>query len=187
MKISQISEVFSGTYQKKEPNGQVLYLHRNDFDEQGAFKSSNPLAPALRKQKKLEKHLLADQDILLSAKGDNHIACFYHTSMGPAVASSTFLVIRVQNNLLIPAFLQWYLNTSPTQRILDSLAKGSRMPSLSKKSLLELDVPVPSLDQQKLMLHMHKLWKQEKALYLELIQQKEIFYQTALLKQAQPS
>ncbi len=181
--IEDIASITTGVYAKVDPTADTLYLQGKHFDEFGKFREDLVINPELQANERLEKHLLMDGDILLVAKGENNRACIYQSSIGPAVASSTFFVIRLTESTVLPAFLQWYFNTYYIQGVLSGLSKGTQISSLSKKALAEIEIPVPSLKTQKETLAIQRLWNKEKLLMADLMNLKDAWYQKLLLNQ----
>ncbi len=180
-KIEDIASVFTGVYQKTAPSGDTYYLQAKHFDEGGRFLPDAIPAPEVILDDRLEKHKLKDGDLLLMAKGESNKACLYRESIGQAVASSAFFVIRMENGEVDPEYLQWYLNTSFVQSMLTNLSKGTHILSLSKKALMKVQVYVPSLQRQLEILSIKALWEKEKQLSLELLKCKDVYYQNLLL------
>lgn len=179
--LEEIASITTGVYEKGNPTGDTIYLQGKHFDEYGIIRDEAVIGPELQADDRLGKHLLKDGDILLIAKGESNRACLYRQSIGQAVASSTFFVIRLNTHDLLPAFLQWYFNTSYMQEIFSGLSKGTQISSLSKKTLSEVKVPIPSLEKQQNTLKIQQLWNKEQTLTKELLNYKAAFYQKLLL------
>ena len=183
-KLEDIASITTGIYEKSQPAGDTLYLQGKHFDESGAFREDLIVFQELQADERLSKHLLKDGDILLIAKGESNRACLYQHDIGQAVASSTFFVIRLAEERLLPVFLQWYFNTEYMQELLSGLSKGTQISSLSKKVLSEIEIPIPPLKTQKQILEMQGLWDKEKSITVELLNLKDSMYQKLLLNQA---
>ena len=76
------------------------------------------------------------------------------------------------------------MNTPATQSKLEQFSKGSHIPSISKKSLRELEVYLPPLSTQQRILEMDKLWRKERAITEQIISEKESYYQKLLVNLA---
>ncbi|MBN8684896.1 MAG: restriction endonuclease subunit S [Chitinophagales bacterium] len=181
-KLKYIASIASGVYEKVHPSGDTFYLQGKDFDEYGRIRRDMKMLPELLANERLEKHLLRDGDILLIAKGESNRACLYQEAIGPAVASSTFFVIRPAKSELLPEYMQWYFNTRYMKDIFSGLSKGTQIASLSKKTLAEIEIPVPPLREQKKILEIQRLWEHEKSLTLKLMELKDLNIQKLLLK-----
>ena len=181
VKLEDIVSITTGIYEKGSPSGDAFYLQAKHFDENGQFRKEAILTPEIHMDDRLGKHILQDKDLLIMAKGESNRVCFYYSGIGQSVASSTFFVIRLKVRNVIPEYLQWYLNSSKMQALFANLSKGTRIRSLSKKSLLGVDIEIPPLEQQKKVLQLQKLWNMERKTTLALLEQKELLYQNLLL------
>lgn len=127
-KLKDILLIKSGVFAKSDTNPDLFYIQSTDFDKQRNWNQA--LNPILTKSAKFAHHILNIGDILFAAKGRDFFAIVYDGMFQPAVASTTFLVLQVQSNVIKPDFVAWYLNHPQTQSLLWSLAKGSAIPSI---------------------------------------------------------
>lgn len=183
-KLEEIGKISTGVYEKGSPSGDTFYLQVKHFNEYGQFREDTILSPEIYLEQRLERHLLQDKDLLLTAKGERNRVCLYQESIGQSVASSTFFVIRLEESTVLPEFLQWYLNTSKMQSQLTNLSKGTHTLSLSKKSLSKVEVVIPPIDQQEEVLKLQQLWDMERNTTLELLDLKAKLYQNLQLNLA---
>ncbi|TWI79032.1 type I restriction modification DNA specificity protein [Lacibacter cauensis] len=165
-KIKDIAKLQTGLFAKPEQAGNVTYLQVKHFDENGHLQEA--LHPDLKANKVTEKHLLKQGDILFAAKGAKNFAAIYESHNPPAVASTSFFVIRLYQNGILPAYLAWYLNHPTTMTFLKEQAIGSSIVSISKTVLDELEIPVPSVEQQQAILHIASLQQRESWLYRKI-------------------
>lgn len=172
MKLHDLAHISSGTYSSTINDGEVYYLQARDFDQDRNL--STNLVPALSYESSLEKHFLQKGDVLIVAKGASFLAAVYNATFAPAVASTVFLVIRIKNHSkLNPNFLSWFLNLQTTQSLLHGMSRGTSIPSINKKVLAELEIPVPVLEKQELVLKLIELMRKEKTLKLAINELKE--------------
>lgn len=152
----------------------VVYLQSKHFDENGQLNSS--LHPDLLADTISEKHLLRPGDVLFAAKGTKNFAAVYENQNTVAVASTSFFVIRLTDNNVLPEFLAWFLNHPATQKMLKGQALGTSIASISKAVLEELEITVPDNKKQKLILTIYQLRNTEKRLkqQIENLREKQI-------------
>jgi restriction endonuclease S subunit len=162
MRLGDIAKIQTGILAKPVTAGEIVYLQAKHFDENGRVQSI--LAPDLEAADSLQKHLLKPDDILFAAKGSKNFAACYEDEAYPAVASTSFFVIRLEKGVILPKFLAWFLNYPKTQRVLKASAIGTAMVSISKSVLQELEVPTPMMEQQQLILHIYALQSREREL-----------------------
>ena len=85
-----------------------------------------------------------------------------------------FFVIRVKNNrLILPEFLAWQINQVSAQAYIKKSSVGSTVTNIRKDVLENLNVTIPLLETQKLIVKMAKAAFAEKRLLQELIRNRE--------------
>jgi hypothetical protein len=162
MLIKDITHIQTGLFAKPSGIGELVYLQSKHFDEFGQLHAQ--LHADLPAEGIAEKHLLQDGDVLFSAKGTKNFAAVYEKHNEPAVASTSFFVIRPAGNRVLPQYLAWYLNSQSVQTLIKGQATGTSIPSISKHVLENLEIPVPNMETQEVILHITRLHNQEKAL-----------------------
>ncbi len=180
--LQHIASVQSGIYVKPDSFGEIVYLQANHFNEGGQLNSS--LIPNLKKTNQTERHLLQHGDILFAAKGTKNFAAIYEERNGLCVASSIFMVIRINSDFkkkISSEFLAWTINSPSTQLWLKNNAIGSALQSISKVTLLEMEVAVPTIEKQNAILKINSLRKQERIIQKQLSDLKEQYIQQHLL------
>ena len=175
--IKDIASIQTGLFAKPLVLGDVVYLQSKYFDEQGNLIAS--LHPDLLIEDISQKHLLRAGDVLFAAKGTKNFATVYEEHNLPAVASTSFFVIRFSSSEVLPEYLSWFLNNPNTQIALKAQAMGTSIPSISKSVLEQLEIPIPSIEKQKSVVSISKLLIQEKAIQvkLETLRDKKIQHQ----------
>lgn len=113
--------------------------------------------------------------ILFPSKGVNHHSAVVRNLEGEAIASHSFFVIKLKDNdTIIPEYVAWYLNQDKTQAILKQSEVGVTVPSIPRKALEEIDIFLPPLNVQQLIVETVNLMVQEQALTYKLLEQKEL-------------
>lgn len=172
--LKDIATIQTGLYAQPEPSGDVVYLQVRHFDANGRLDAD--FFPDLKITKRIENHLLQPGDILFAAKGNRNFATWYEVHDPPAVASTTFFVIRINKefvNLILPAYLVWFFNQPNTQLKLSQYSRGSFIPSIPKSRLVDLEVSIPSIQSQKEILSINELFLKEKDLSKRIIELRE--------------
>ncbi len=180
MKLNEICSIQTGVYGRTSPTGNAIYLQLRHFDEYGNLDVR--LKPDFSVGSAHWNHLLQDGDILFAAKGVRNTAFTYKPSFGSAVASSSFLVLRLKNSgIITPEYLAWYINNPRSQEFLRTKAKGSTPASITVTALGDLSVNIPSLEMQHKILHVHELRVREKHLLADINRLKEEYIQYQLI------
>ncbi len=160
--LCNIAYIQTGIFAKPSGTGELVYLQSKHFDEHGDLNAV--LYPDLSADGMAEKHLLKDGDVLFAAKGTKNFAAVFENHNEPAVASTSFFVIRPTDISVLPHYLAWFLNNHSTQILLKGQAMGTSIPSISKQVLENLEIWIPRMEVQQAILHIAQLRKQEKSL-----------------------
>jgi restriction endonuclease S subunit len=166
IKLTDIAEITSGTYQKEVTDGDLLYLQVKDL--KSSYLADGELKPSIIDSGKIAKYTLIDKDLLFAAKGTSNFCALYRETMGKAVASSAFFVIRVSRTVVLPEYLCWYINTPQVLKKLQFNAVGSATPSITKEMLAELEINVPIIDIQRKIIQCNQLQEKEYALRMQI-------------------
>jgi len=181
-KIKEIAMLKSGVYANPSDEGKVIYVQARHFDQNGEFNTR--VKSYLDVDDKTAKELLADHDILFAAKGSRNFAVVYDGSNGPAVASTSFIIVRINPEyckLIIPEYISWFINHSRTQRQLKAEAKGTFIPAITIKTLRHITIEIPDIEKQQLILSISLLRKKERQLFAEIDAVREQLIQTELI------
>jgi len=175
--LKNIATIKTGVFAKPYSEGEIAYLQAKHFDDNWQLESN--IHSFLRISSVSEKHLLSHGDVLFAAKGSKNFAAWYKDKDIPAVASTSFFVIRLIDdfqNKILPEFLAWYINHPISQRFLKARARGTSMVSISKVVLEDLEIPIPDLKTQQTILKIADLQQTERELQIEigLLQEKQI-------------
>ncbi|MBX7042362.1 MAG: restriction endonuclease subunit S [Ignavibacteria bacterium] len=180
MKLKEIASVQSGIYEQPKPFGDVYYIQARHFDLE--HKLVDSLMPELPLSSKLENHFLEKGDVIIASKGTENFAVAYQERIHPVVASSTFLVIRLRvKEEVVPEYVSWFLNLRKTQLFLRGRSKGTSIPSITKSDVENIDIPLPSVETQKLILRIEELLNNEKVLRRKIESLKDSLIQQKLL------
>lgn len=148
--FKDIAHLQSGVNVRPESTGNVRFLQISHFsngsligDQFNVFVNSDEISP---------RHLLMPGDILFAAKGTNNFAVMAPVAEVNAAASPSFIVIRLKNpKEILPEFLVMFLNLPGTQAQIKTEAKGTAIPAISLQALANLNVHIPPLEKQQML------------------------------------
>lgn len=95
------------------------------------------------------KSFVGLDDVVLSTRGWFRAAVI-KSSAKNILASSSIFILRPTSNHVLSEFLAIYLNSSAGQRQLMSKSTGGAINTILKKDLGEIEIPIPDLESQKL-------------------------------------
>ncbi|MDQ3021035.1 MAG: restriction endonuclease subunit S [Bacteroidota bacterium] len=160
--LNDIATIQTGIYSHTASNGEIIYLQAKHFSDTGQF--LKPVQPDLPSNDQTKKHLLQHGDVLFSAKSSKNFATWYESKNGLVVASSTFLVIRININFkekVLHEYLTWFLNHPNTQAWLKKKAIGTSILSISKAALQQLKISLPGINVQHSIIKIDQLRNKE--------------------------
>ena len=174
--IKELAEILSGVYEKTTPDGEVAYIQTKDCTDSvnTRYASRVSLAP------KIQKNLLQEGDILFAAKGGNFSSVVFR-GQEKAVASTSFFVIRLKSPIVTSEYLCWFLCQPSVKAYFKSNQAGSATPLIHKPAVENLEIPVPSLEEQKTIVAIARLSKREMELQQAIIEKKQTIVQQLLM------
>lgn len=115
--------------------------------------------------------LLNEGDVLVSVRGSQSSLLkvgIFKGSSSEAIAASSLSILRVKDDRrLIPEYLFYYLRTPHGQRALKSIMRGAAVHSMPKKELESLEIQVPAVERQRLIVEAVGTAVGQKELYLK--------------------
>ena len=112
---------------------------------------------------KLEKHFLQRGDLLFAGKGISNL-CRVVDFEHPAIASTTFYIIRIGERSILPDYLCWYLNQPKALASIKAGQVGTGTPLIRKQILENLEIAIPVLKTQQQIVELAKLQQKEEEL-----------------------
>lgn len=185
-RIAQIADVRMGypfrTRLEPDPTGNIAVIQMKDLDQANLLYDEDFIHVRMLDYK--ESHLVKKGDLLFRSRGLTNTAFLATVDLPHAVLAAPMMLIRAKTDVIMPAYLQWFLNLPTTQATLAKQAEGTSVRMLSKATLEALEVPVPSLHQQKQIVKLANLATREERLTQELLRQRKRFVEEILLRRA---
>jgi restriction endonuclease S subunit len=123
---------------------------------------------SVRKTDLLEKARIAQDDVVITIKGTSFRGAVVDKPAAGFVISANLVSVALSDEVL-PEIVVAYLNSPRGLRELESRAGGATIKGLNTKSLLDLPIPVPPIEQQKaLSRYLWAAWEYEDLLKKEL-------------------
>lgn len=146
-KIKDIADAQVGVYAQATADANAIYIQVGNYSSNK--KLSENIKPSVEIEGRRQNFFLNKGDLLFAAKGSNNFCAVFRELDCPAVASSSFLTLRIKDkSAVLPEYVCWYINLDTTLKYLQSEAKGTGIPSISKATLEELEIPVPPTETQ---------------------------------------
>lgn len=113
----------------------------------------------------LKKNQLAQKnDIIFRSRGQVHTAAIIVENIEDTIVSAPLFRIRADSKRVSAEYLLWWINQMSSQCALSKNLQGSSVMMIDKKTLENLVVTLPTLEQQEKIAQLFALSKQEQSL-----------------------
>lgn len=192
MKLSSLCEIQSGytarTRLKPTSKGGVPAIQLRDLRGEEDFDPSGAAQYALGPS--FERYWAGAGDVLFRSRGERNTAVSIAlNAKGAAIAILPLIVLRPDTKLVTGKYIAWFINQPSSQRHFDKCARGTRLRMIPKGCLDDLEVHIPDLETQRLIVEIDQLAQRESELMVRLAKKRKAFTSFALLEQvrkAQP-
>ncbi|CAI1209195.1 EcoKI restriction-modification system protein HsdS [Serratia fonticola] len=124
-----------------------------------------------------EKHYLFPNDILLRLRGPIFSAGIIEgNTKKPIITSNQLAVIRCNENLILPHYLHWYINSTSGSKYIRSISEGTSISKISSKTISKMNVTLPTLEEQHKIGFINSNWIKQKIIYNALIQNGDVLF-----------
>lgn len=185
--LGDIAEVRTGyTFRSRletDAGGDVAVVQMKDIDDANLIHPEGLARIQMPDLK--ERHLVQEGDLLFRSRGLTNSAALIGGGIGRAVLAAPMLLIRPNTEIVEPAYLQWFINHSATQAVLAGQAAGTDVKMIGKGVLDGLEVALPPLDRQRLIVEVAKLASIEASLLEKLKERRKALLEGILMREAQ--
>lgn len=185
VKLQNIAEIYIG-YTFREAifpvlNGNISVVQAKDIIQNEAILNTDSLTKVSLELSRSSSYILNNDVLLISrATGPGSFrATVFESKEKNIIASSSIFIIRITDKNILPKYISIYLNSRDGQNDLVQLLSGSYLKTVPRKNLEELQIPIPSLQKQKIFIELNKnIKQQEKILERKKEIQRNIINQT---------
>lgn len=175
MKLKQIATINAGYPFRGKipevPGSAMVAVQMKDVSLTEGIRWSDCLETELTGKR--EPDYLTTGDILVAARGSHNYAVQVDQALATtgkqAVAAPHFFVISLKKKDILPDFLVWLLNQTPTQRYFEQNAEGTLTKSIRRSVLEDAPVVVPALAKQRAIISMAATLRDEHKLIQKLV------------------
>ena len=132
-----------------------------------------------------EHHLARPGDLIFRSRGLTSNSALLLDDPGAAVLAAPLLRIRVSSAAVLPEYLNWYISQLPAQSYLTSCAEGTALKMISKQSLENLELLIPSLARQRFVVALAALAAEEERILKALTEKRQQYISATLVRLAQ--
>ena len=95
-----------------------------------------------------DKHFVQKGDLIFRSRGVTNTAAILDREPGATIVAAPLLRIRVKKDIILPEYLCWFINQNSSQRYLATRQEGTHGGMISRQTLSNLVVDIPSLERQ---------------------------------------
>lgn len=180
VKLNDVADIKLGLPFKKAISNAgtegVCYLIQTKdvvFDENIRFEELLRVIP----ETNYNRHVIEKEDILLRMKGPVFSAAIVDRNKElPIITTNQVVVIRCDKQKIDPYYLRWFLNSRHGQSLLNQLSEGSNIIKISLKSFANIELRLPTTDQQLKIGSIHKNWLEQKSIYNQLVELNNLYF-----------
>jgi len=181
--LKQLAQVCVGyTYRgslKNATKGDIAVIQMKDVNPEALARPE--LLARISLPKLLPRYLLQRGDLIFRARGLANQAWVVDSEM-PTICIAPLLFIHIlQPALLLPGYLQWFINLNITQEQIARTAHGGAIRMINAHALAELSIPLPSIEVQQNIIQVDQLHRESQALEAKLREKRMAYTENALL------
>ena len=187
MLLSDICEIRSGYTARGRlevaQSGGVLAIQLGDVAPEGRVQVGH--LTRLQIDVPPDRYFVRAGDVLFRSRGEKTTAAAIPQEFPePALALLPLIVLRPQHGSLMPEYLAWAINQQPAQRHLEASARGTSMRMIPRSAFDDLNIDVPELHAQRLIVETAELAGRERELASEIAERRHQLVQAALVAAA---
>lgn len=184
-KLGKIADITAGFLQREskkpaEPTT-IFIIQLRNLDVNGVINYDDLEQEEISSKERYPQ--LLPGDVIFAAKGTKRSAGVIERELKNTTVSNHFLIIRIKDyfkNMVLPAYLAFYLRQKPAMDYFDKCASGSQIPFISAAALKELEVELLPIEKQKILAELGELIGRETELEKQLSELKKVYYKNSL-------
>jgi hypothetical protein len=132
-----------------------------------------------------DRYFVGAGDVLFRSRGEKTTAAAIPQEFPEAaLALLPLIVLRPLQGSLLPEYLAWAINQAPAQRHLEASARGTSMRMIPRAAFDDLNIDVPDLHTQRLIVETAELAGRERKLASEIADKRHQLVHAALVAAA---
>ena len=172
-KVKEIADIYVGTTFRSKVvptnRGNTRVIQVKDLGENNSNRIDAKDAVHIEGVDDLrERQELEVGDILFRSRGLTTTARLLSKKAGATIVASPIFIIRIKSELAIPRYLVWWINQPSSQAYFRSHSNGSLVRMVSKKTLADLEVALPPIENQEKIADFYDLAIKEQRLLTEI-------------------
>jgi restriction endonuclease S subunit len=161
LKIQDFSQIIPGyTFREaieSNKNGNAYVVQARNVKQDKSIKDITDLT-RIEFQTLRSSSFVKKNDVLLLSRGmgaGTFRAGTYQANDNNVIAASSVHIIRITSSHILPHYLSLYLNSFEGQKAIEKSATGVHLQSVTRVGLADIEIPVPSIEQQQLLIQLN--------------------------------
>lgn len=168
VKLKDVSEIFRGkTVNNKTIDGNIGVINISNINENGI--DYDHLEKFTEEERKVKRYELQEGDVLLTCRGTTIKSATFTQQSFLCIPSVSLVVIR-PNKELNSRYLEVFFQTPIGKAVFDSFSIGGASIQITHKDVMEITIPLPSLEEQ---LEIVKKYDSEKEIFMNAVKTAE--------------
>ena len=128
---------------------QVRLIKAKDITSEGSLALKDIDTECVKRTPAFDKAQIRRGDVLVTVTGARFRAAVVLDEAEDLLISNSLIALSFDQAMIFPEFAAWYLNSQRGQMDLQKWSSGAVIMSLNTASLLEVMIPVPTMEQQR--------------------------------------
>jgi len=184
MKLNKIASVKTGLVlsRKETKNSSEGYEYRQ-LNLKAVSDNAIELEHTIKfyASEKLSNNYLTQKGDVIVKTSDPYTAIYINEEYTGLVIPSHFVIIRADENLVLPKYIAWYLNKECIKKAFRMSCMGT-LKQIKPSTVAETEIRLPTLERQKQVVDLYDISRSEIELLEKLIRQKKIYYKSLINK-----
>jgi len=183
-KLVSVAEVQIGYQALKridpDPQGTHAIIQVKDINNKQELDTSDlyPFIP----EREPERYQVDKGDVLFMSRGRNNLAYPVRWGLRNTLAASTFFILRLRSESVLPEYLAWAINQPPMQaKLKERTHATTTVPLIPKADFEALKIDVPPLELQRKIVALNDLLVKERELTDRLLEKRAHLIQAVSL------
>ena len=146
--LGTVASIFRGkSVSRKDPTGNIGVVNISNIGDYEIDYSN--LDHIEEEERKVNNYLLKNGDLLIPARGTAIRVAIFQEQPYPCIASSNVIVIRATDVSLSTTYLKLFFDSPLGRKMLVTRQQGTTVMNISYKELNNLEIPLPSIEEQR--------------------------------------
>lgn len=147
VKLGDICETIYGYTETAQDEGNVRYIRITDIDSRGCLRAEDKKYLNLTDEN--EQYILNKDDLLVARTGATYGKTLLFRSNEKSIYASYLIKLNFNNNIIYNPFYWVYTFSDSYWKQAQSLMSGGGQPQFNSNAIKQIQIPLPSLEEQK--------------------------------------